>query len=455
MKIRITEEQHKGLIGEISFDYDEKLQMQNIVTDYDEYKYDIDFGSEIITYNFYYDHVTETIDISFYSNGSEKEHTDYYHLSNDSSNIFRKIGEIKRGYIKSREYFESQRLIIRGIMYSPTTDKRGKLYGHFVKSMFPNAKRYIYDMAIYLIFDLHGWKVYLSQLYNAIADAGKNSLKKNGVNVFMSELPFDSIEDLGLHQVQESKLNGNLTESNRFNDIYRRHVKKIKSEGVGYAGSISDVELINPKVFYKYVEEFDDYFQYNYDDEDYENLSNQFGDNTLYVIWKQYADAMGRERPDSVLDIERFVYYIKSYPNIMLYEDAGSYVIGHYRNGFFKPSHFAPKNIRAGVQLINSLVKYDNIIFAVTGDLKNMLVKMGLFTTDSLIIPMIFRDMVVEKSIVFTNPEIMANILIKLEGGEIGSIDDFEDIGYGGLTDKVPKQHTSKYDDYDEIYGDK
>jgi hypothetical protein len=95
----------------------------------------------------------------------------------------------------------------------------------------------------------------------------------------------------------------------------------------------------------------------------------------IYDIWNQYANAMAKRRPDSVLPIERFEYYIMNYAGMFKYKD--SYIFGRKINDFFIPSHFAPKSMKEGVEMLKDLKKYDNIIFVVTEDLASMLKKLG------------------------------------------------------------------------------
>jgi hypothetical protein len=248
------------------------------------------------------------------------------------------------------------------------------------------------------------------------------------------------------------------TENVSVKNLVRRYERLIKEKGVGILGKMEESDLINPD---KYNDEFEmieelyydleDNFN-NYDDEEDEEdyaqkykefedeLFSKVKDSTIYSMWLNYKNAMERNRPNSSLSLDRFANYLNS-GRVLLFENNGSFIIGNYANGFFKPSHFAPKNIREGVEIIKELIKYDNIIFAVTDDLKGMLDKLGAYSNEKLVIPMIFREMLVTKHVVLTNPYIMAQILNGLKNNEYKSISDFENITYDEL---------NEYEDYAE-----
>lgn len=109
--------------------------------------------------------------------------------------------------------------------------------------------------------------------------------------------------------------------------------------------------------------------------------------------WENYAKAMSKRRPDSVLPYERFENYVLS-AGIFVVSNGNNAVIGQMNNGVFCPSHFSPFGLKGGIDLIKELRK-DNVIFAVTEDLGDMLKKLGykfLFSTKAC-----FRDEEVKK----------------------------------------------------------
>ena len=220
----------------------------------------------------------------------------------------------------------------------------------------------------------------------------------------------------------------------RINDILNKYKNYIKSKGVGYLGQLDVSDLINPEIFRDEYGEIDNKLYSIYTEEEDEiDYSKVFGEYDLYKIWYNYKRAMERNRIGGYLDFESFMNYLLNYGGVYMYEYNDSYIIGHYKNGIFKPSHFSTENIREGNKMIKSIIRYDNIIFAVTEDLKKMLVKLGAFTDKNLVIPMIFRDMLVEKHIIFTSPDIMAKVLYKLKNEKNVGIEDFEEMTYSDM----------------------
>ena len=122
----------------------------------------------------------------------------------------------------------------------------------------------------------------------------------------------------------------------------------------------------------------------------------QFKDvSKLEVVYENYARAMAKRRPESVLEQDRFTAYC--FREDTFYVSLGnSVVIGQMNNEVFCPSHFAPAGLKESIDLIKELRK-DNVIFAVTPDLGAMLKKLGykfIFTTKAC-----FRGEEVEKEI--------------------------------------------------------
>lgn len=132
----------------------------------------------------------------------------------------------------------------------------------------------------------------------------------------------------------------------------------------------------------------------------------------IEVIYDQYAAAMSRRRPDSVLEEESFEYYL-NHSNVRLFVFKESYIIGQYdiETDTFKVSHFAPKNTRQGVEAIKALQAVAfNVVFAVTDDLASMLERCDYTYVTS--VPMVFRDELVTK-LVYVNNDDAYDIVIE------------------------------------------
>ncbi len=159
---------------------------------------------------------------------------------------------------------------------------------------------------------------------------------------------------------------------------------------------------------------------------------NRFSkDDRIYDIWSQYANAMAKRRPDSVLSIERFEYYIKNYAGMFKYKD--SYIFGQKINDFFIPSHFAPNSMREGIEMLKDLKRYDNIIFVVTEDLAIMLKKLGYKQLPHTV-KKNFNDTIVDKKILissFKHIQRLAKLMLTyLMGKDIQPMDiDLEEHG--------------------------
>ena len=228
------------------------------------------------------------------------------------------------------------------------------------------------------------------------------------------------------------------------NNIRKEYVNYFQKKGIGLSGELTPSNGLKP------ANKLAIYYSDN-DDEinDYDLYIKKFG--LTGVIWSQYAKSMSRKRKNSVLPFENFNNYLNN-DSIYYFKYNDNYIIGQYYNGFFKPSHFAPSSIRGGVDVIKEIIKYDNIIFAVTDDLSDMLIKMDLYSDPNGTIPMIFREMLVQKHIITTNMDVLIEILDKLEkvkNNEINYLGAYDDINYNQIKNDNMKWVVN---DDDEIY---
>lgn len=153
----------------------------------------------------------------------------------------------------------------------------------------------------------------------------------------------------------------------------------------------------------------------------------------IYKVWDNYRRAMSRRRPDDVLGLYTFASVSLSKRRAFMYGD--SVVLGRWSNGYFKPAHFCPANMREGVEMLKELAKYDNIIFAVTDDLGPMLVKLGLYGNDQSRIPMFFRNRMVMKQVYTTDRELLAQVLERFTPEQIKGL--ASDYHYKDIRDDV------------------
>ena len=118
-------------------------------------------------------------------------------------------------------------------------------------------------------------------------------------------------------------------------------------------------------------------------------------DDDIAFMWENYAKAMAKRRPESVLEFERFQNYVLQSTTYIV-SSGNNAIVGQMNNGVFCPSHFSPAGLKGGIDLIKELRK-ENVISAVTPDLGAMLKKLGykfVFTTKAC-----FRGEEVEKEI--------------------------------------------------------
>lgn len=199
-------------------------------------------------------------------------------------------------------------------------------------------------------------------------------------------------------------------------------------DDIGYRGDVSD-RLCHLSEYFGYDSRdiYDLYRSYRDDVDDYtdyydapEHIQRDIDDKAFSVLedacpelagfYRGYARAMSRRRPESVLPAENFFQYALS-DDVSAFVYGNSALLGRFKNGYFKVSHFCPSGMREGLEMLEDVASYDNIIFTVTCDLAPMLLKIGLYGDDKAHIPMIFRDELVWKSILTTDRDLLKYIL--------------------------------------------
>ena len=159
-----------------------------------------------------------------------------------------------------------------------------------------------------------------------------------------------------------------------------------------------------------------------YNGDDINDYFDELTKDTVFnEIYQQYYKSMGRRRDGSQLDIISFFKYLDNYAYIYVFND--SYLIGQMQNGLFHISHFAPKSLRGGMDILNDIASYNNIVFAVTDDLGPMLQKIGLYGDSKAVVPMFFRNMLVLKHIYTTDKRLINSLLSTLQNTK-----DIEDL---------------------------
>lgn len=122
----------------------------------------------------------------------------------------------------------------------------------------------------------------------------------------------------------------------------------------------------------------------------------------LRELYSWYENAM-RRRGREPLDEDSFSSHFFSMPATdgMVYGNKETgYLLGYERSGVFIPSHFAPKTLRQGYQLLKRLGQSgkDAVLF-ITEDLADTLSKMPEWKIEDMQLPAEFRGEVVMKRI--------------------------------------------------------
>jgi len=262
-------------------------------------------------------------------------------------------------------------------------------------------------------------------------------------------------------RINESDLRRIIEESYvSLSSMISRFIYQIPSD-IGYKGDISgslcdlsaltgyDSNDIN-EIFYYIDKQYECPLEHS--DEIEQRFLNFIQENcpTLANIYNGYAKAMSRRRPDSVLNPYRFMRY--ALDDASAFVHGRSVLLGQLSNGYFKVSHFCPATMREGVELLKKVSEYDNVIFTVTEDLSPMLIKIGLYGDEKAQIPMIFRDMLVQKHILTTDKNLLLYVLKNISTDKISELLSFRD-------DERDYRKVVRQDDYglrkDAYYGNK
>jgi len=117
-------------------------------------------------------------------------------------------------------------------------------------------------------------------------------------------------------------------------------------------------------------------------------------------IYSNYAKAMSKRRAGSELPFNNFYQYVNE--QALYFKFKNSYAFGVLERGNFIPTHFAPAGLKEGIDLIKELKTYKNVVFVVTDDLKDMLVRLG-FKCAPFTVVKNFRGQDVKKFIVVSD----------------------------------------------------
>ena len=167
------------------------------------------------------------------------------------------------------------------------------------------------------------------------------------------------------------------------------------------------------------------------------NTLNEEDPDLKYSIYKWYHDAMIR-RDREPLGINRFINHFfterNSDPTFAFGDEEKGFLLGFYKNKVFIPTHFAPKTMRGGYDLIKNLGESNKIssVMSVTPDLTDMISKIPAWHALDLKFLSNFRNEKVEKNIVYNDQQDTKKLMIGLvseytNNSNIGFENDDED----------------------------
>lgn len=139
---------------------------------------------------------------------------------------------------------------------------------------------------------------------------------------------------------------------------------------------------------------------------------------TLDEIYEWYAAAIVR-RDREPLRAENFISHFEGMsfnPTFAFGERGKGYLLGYLKYGVFVPTHFAPKTMRGGYELMKRLGESENVpaVMSVTEDLEQTLSKMPSWQTLDTGILATFRQELAEKKIVYNEHPDTRNLMLGL-----------------------------------------
>ena len=139
---------------------------------------------------------------------------------------------------------------------------------------------------------------------------------------------------------------------------------------------------------------------------------------TLEDVYVWYAAAIGR-RDREPLPADRFISHFEGLsfdPTFAFGDREKGYLLGYLKYGVFVPTHFAPKTMRGGYDLMQRLGDSENVpaVMSVTEDLSDTLAKMPVWQPLDIGFLAMFRDEIGEKKIIYNSHPDTQNLMLGL-----------------------------------------
>jgi hypothetical protein len=139
---------------------------------------------------------------------------------------------------------------------------------------------------------------------------------------------------------------------------------------------------------------------------------------SLEEIYEWYATAIAR-RDRAPIEAERFTRHFSgasTEPTFAFGERENGYVLGFVKYGVFVPTHFAPKTLRGGYELLKRLGESTVVpaVMSITEDLRETLSKMPSWHVLDVSFLAPFRAELVKKDVVYNSHPDTKNLMLGL-----------------------------------------
>lgn len=129
-------------------------------------------------------------------------------------------------------------------------------------------------------------------------------------------------------------------------------------------------------------------------------------------VYDWYQKAISRRDREPLAEDNFFYHFFgegSTEPTYMFGDDKKGYILGFLRHDVFIPTHFAPRGLRGGYNLMKELGASNEIpaVMAITDDLLTTLKKMPEWHDTGMTFPMRFRNEIHQKHAVYnSHPEV-------------------------------------------------
>ena len=165
---------------------------------------------------------------------------------------------------------------------------------------------------------------------------------------------------------------------------------------------------------------------------------------TLEEAHEWYSNAISR-RGREPLEQERFISHFEGMsfdPTFAFGEREKGYLLGYLKYGVFVPTHFAPKTMRGGYELMKRLGESTSIpaVMDITEDLKETLSKMPSWKVLDVSFLATFNEELAEKEIVYNSHPDTKNLMLGLVSEYLKEAKERENYGQTEEQDETQEE---------------